>query len=940
MESMQRRDAGLVTFLVTGDVVVDHHLYVGERNKAAGSGFRARAAASLVEFGGAALIERLLDTRSDAEPRPWSVAFGLVKDGRLYEHTFAVWEPREPPGGDKKSPKVWLAQEAGYGPPPASVGADDIAATATAARTARVGDPDSAASTGPAAESCPARSRAAPDSPEILVVDDAGAGFRDRPACWPECLATDGKAPRWFIWKMSGDPRGGPFWEHVRANEAVHDRTILVVTAADLRRAGFDVSRGLSWERTARDAGAGLPATRIEPLVRCRHLVVTFRGAGALWLDRTDRAKPVATLVYDPGAGEDDLPDGHGGKAFGYQASLTAGVAWSVASAADAEQPDIVDGVRRGLAACRLLYSTGHGAVDGGVPPVGFPAERLRRTALAPAPDPRTAPPRVEVPDPQQHPDWTILAQETIPPGPLFDSAWTIAMHGLSKLRSVPMLQVGNFTTIDRSEIESIRRIRRCVLAYERETPQERPLSIAVFGAPGAGKSFIVKQIARGCLGKDVEIVECNLSQISDERELIGAFHLVRDKVLAGRTPVVFWDEFDSEGYRWLRLLLAPMEDGKFREGQIVHPIGKCVFVFAGGTSATFEEFGRPVAGEDPAQHAREWRLRKGPDFKSRIDDHLDVLGPNQRTLPRTSATEDPPADRADVCFPIRRALFVRAVWGLGADRHSAVEPGLLEAILAVPRYTHGSRSLQRLLAHLARAGTGIGHTELPERAQLEVLVEGLRDAKPASEWMAWFARRSAEERAVGGKLRAAIDSRVDEIAARIHDKYVQTSEGSRRPDVSEAFEDLPLFLKESNRAAARRVWGVLTAAGIRIVPADAPDALSREEGRALLERSVDQAAEEEHAGWCVFHTWRGWVPTERQDQRKEPESNPPRHNALVKWEVLIEKYRELDREQVRLYVDIVYDLGFAVAATFPFGERPIHTGRTLGSVDHDRPEA
>ena len=28
------------------------------------------------------------------------------------------------------------------------------------------------------------------------------------------------------------------------------------------------------------------------------------------------------------------------------------------------------------------------------------------------------------------------------------------------------------------------------------------------------------------------------------------------------------------------------------------------------------------------------------------------------------------------------------------------------------------------------------------------------------------------------------------------------------------------------------------------------------------------------------------------------------------------------------------------VAATFPFGERPIHTGRTLGSVDHDRPEA
>ena len=27
------------------------------------------------------------------------------------------------------------------------------------------------------------------------------------------------------------------------------------------------------------------------------------------------------------------------------------------------------------------------------------------------------------------------------------------------------------------------------------------------------------------------------------------------------------------------------------------------------------------------------------------------------------------------------------------------------------------------------------------------------------------------------------------------------------------------------------------------------------------------------------------------------------------------------------------------VPAAFPFGERPIQTGRTLGSVDHDRPE-
>ena len=33
---------------------------------------------------------------------------------------------------------------------------------------------------------------------------------------------------------------------------------------------------------------------------------------------------------------------------------------------------------------------------------------------------------------------------------------------------------------------------------------------------------------------------------------------------------------------------LAPMQDGRFQHGQLNHSIGKCVFVFAGGTSLSF----------------------------------------------------------------------------------------------------------------------------------------------------------------------------------------------------------------------------------------------------------------------------------------------------------------------------------------------------------------
>ncbi len=75
----------------------------------------------------------------------------------------------------------------------------------------------------------------------------------------------------------------------------------------------------------------------------------------------------------------------------------------------------------------------------------------------------------------------------------------------------------------------------------------------------------------------------------------MSAFHQVRDIGLSGKFPLVFWDEFDTSlaetPLGWLRYFLAPMQDGKFQEGQISHPIGRAIFVFAGGTSSSMAEF-------------------------------------------------------------------------------------------------------------------------------------------------------------------------------------------------------------------------------------------------------------------------------------------------------------------------------------------------------------
>jgi hypothetical protein len=238
-----------------------------------------------------------------------------------------------------------------------------------------------------------------------------------------------------------------------------------------------------------------------------------------------------------------------------------------------------------------------------------------------------------------------------------------------------------------------------------------KPLNLAVFGPPGAGKSFGICEIARGILGKEVPILEFNLSQFKNPDELTGSFHQVRDKALGGITPVVFWDEFDSNEYFWLQYLLAPMQDGKFMEGQITHPVGKSVFVFAGGTSFDMENFGPKETDE---KKWNEFKLKKGPDFKSRLSGYLNVLGPNRRQKydANNNVWMD---DREDICYPVRRALLIRAMLGLKDHERLDIDHGILSALIETYRFKHGARSMEKILLQLKKPGVAsIWWSDLP----------------------------------------------------------------------------------------------------------------------------------------------------------------------------------------------------------------------------------
>jgi hypothetical protein len=214
------------------------------------------------------------------------------------------------------------------------------------------------------------------------------------------------------------------------------------------------------------------------------------------------------------------------------------------------------------------------------------------------------------------------------------------------------------------------------------------------------------------------------------------------------------------------------------------------------------------------------------------------------------------------------------------------------------------------VLTDLARNGFPIGPESLPGAEDLERDIAGDGGAR----LLLASAHHADDVEGTQAQLRILLEERLDEFAERIHAAYMEHPERMRSDDVTLAYDNLSLFLRESNRAAALRIGDVLTAAGLRIVTAGSPGALSIDDGRALLESRIDDAASKEHEGWCRFHFDRRWLPTTSADEPKDTKSIPPRHPALVVWAVLSEPNRDKDRHQVRVYLQIVYDLGFAVA--------------------------
>ena len=271
----------------------------------------------------------------------------------------------------------------------------------------------------------------------------------------------------------------------------------------------------------------------------------------------------------------------------------------------------------------------------------------------------------------------------------IYEQAKMVIEKGIeNSLQNVPFENIGAWCSADRREIEGVRSVHNAIRNYI-AGQTKLPLSLAVFGPPGAGKSYIVKEIARSLDFPAENILTYNLSQMQSPAELTHAFQEIRDLHLRGdKPPVVLWDEFDTplddKKLGWLRYFLAPMQDGEFMEHGKAHPVGRGIYAFAGGTCSCFSDFVREEMGDKEA---------KKPDFISRLRAHVDVKGPNGE-----------PDSISDKHYVIRRATLLHSHLKRHAphlakkDGGFEMDSGVLNAFLRTVNYRHGARSMEAII--------------------------------------------------------------------------------------------------------------------------------------------------------------------------------------------------------------------------------------------------
>lgn len=702
--------------------------------------------------------------------------------------------------------------------------------------------------------------------------------------------------PKLLVYKMARPLATGRFWDAIRRgpyvdNEKQDDtRLIVIVDADDVRAEGLELSRHLSWERTAEDFVRHIASNgKLATLASSAHLIVRFDCDGVIHYQGRSGDPP--TIYFDSENAEGDFVVNIGsGSMEGVSSAFTAGLVSSLAKTLDpatansnsglAQSIDagIHNGILVGLHNARHLASTGFRLGSDDRP--DYPCSNIMQDMRPEAKIGSASIPTMRI---SGGLPWSILLNVMGDPGEI--ARYIVRDGPRSVLGHVPTASFGRrgrLTTADRWEIENFRSITNLVQEYLRTSPmlQARPLSIGAFGPPGSGKSFgVMEVIQQAVQGRQVKRLDFNLSQFGDYSDLLAAFQLIRDRTLSGALPLVLFDEFDTglSGSKlgWLRYFLAPMQEGKFLDHGRMHPLGPAILIFIGGTSSTLARFISDTQTDD-------FIAAKGPDFVSRLRGFVNIVGPD-------------PTDNQDRMYPIRRAILLRCLLEkrlLIEGERIGVDDAVLTGLLNVPKFRHGARSLEAILAMSRVSGRKeFERAALPPESQLNLHV----DEKE-------FIRRVRYQGLQPDELRQS-------IAKKLYAEYQkvrrETAQADTDPQSDPALQDwnaLTDELKETNYSAAddivQKLRMIECYTADKVVGGDAVEEFTTAE--------IEKLAQREHERYEAELLQRHWRLGSRDiSHRTSPFLKP--------WLDLTDDEKEIDRVLVRCIPRVLGECNYQV---------------------------
>jgi len=488
------------------------------------------------------------------------------------------------------------------------------------------------------------------------------------------------------------------------------EKTVIILKANELRKAGFYIGTAQSWEQMAFDTYKVI--SNRDELKKFKYVIVCFEQEGALVADLQNSKY---RLSYFPDEIEFTYSKVNGeifGKLIAFQACIVNALCKFLSNHPNENNFDLESlncGVRAGLLSMRKLINEGF--CGNGEGKGKYPHMRVAKDInfnLADDEIKKVQSVSVNKKFMKDESNRLSLLLELITHDEEYKRLYPrlnnkdnlsnilklsmeIVKEGKSKvldrIKKVPSFEYGNLISLDRFEMGYYRDLYGLIENYMNKKT-ERPLSICVFGSPGSGKSFSVKEIIEKIDKKNTEIISCNLSQLFNPCELSGCFEKIRDAGLQNKVPVVFWDEFDTKlhdiPFGWLRWFLAPMQDGKYYDNGIEHHVGRAIFIFAGGINETMKEF---------EKKSSDHKTEKVPDFISRVKGSLNIVGPNAHNE----------FDKKYYFYLIRRAFILRHLfekhYDLGMNGPlDVVGDEIISALLKVNEYTYGIRSMETVV--------------------------------------------------------------------------------------------------------------------------------------------------------------------------------------------------------------------------------------------------